>query len=80
MKELALVAPPSILSHSQTIIVEYMSQIKISQLSKMLESIPEKVKRRRHLDQIRTADHASRFSGTERLLIRLVNLERNRNQ
>jgi len=48
-----------------------MSQINISQVSKMPESIPEKVKRRRHLDKVRTADHASRFSGTERLLMGL---------
>ncbi|MCK4567551.1 MAG: hypothetical protein KAU48_09605 [Candidatus Thorarchaeota archaeon] len=37
----------------------------------MTKSIPEQVKHRRHIDQIRTADHVKRFSGIERLMMGL---------
>jgi hypothetical protein len=37
----------------------------------MSSSIPETVRRRRDLEQIETAKHARRFSGTETLLMGL---------
>ena len=37
----------------------------------MTKSIPEQVKHRRHLDQLRTAEQAKRYSGIERLLMGL---------
>ncbi len=40
-------------------------------MSRMTNSIPEQVKHRRHIDQMRTAEHAKRFSGIERLLMGL---------
>ena len=40
-------------------------------MRKMTKSIPEKVKHRRDLDQIRTAKHARRFTGLDTLLMGL---------
>lgn len=40
-------------------------------MRKMTKSIPEKVKHRRDLDQIRTAIHARRFTGLDTLLMGL---------
>ncbi len=40
-------------------------------MGRMTKSIPEQVKHRRHIDQMRTAEYAKRFSGIERLLMGL---------